>query len=278
LCEHCSPQLHTDGYPLLSLGPWASEKLHYLDYYAALFTQGMKNQWETTAYIDLFAGPGLCMLGNGVSHVVEGSPLVALRQRTPFTHYVFVDTDKGHAQALDSRSRGLAPNSAKLVRVGDCNDASVLADILAFIPAEALCLAFIDPFSWKIHFDTVSALTRSRRVDILLVFQLGGIKRAVEARPASLNRFFGDEGAWQTVYRSALPRRDTRAMLDYYRRRLSTLGYLKENYPSEVAVVNTKNVPIYYLVHATRHPRGQDFWRKAIQRTADGKRKLPGIW
>jgi three-Cys-motif partner protein len=278
MCKYCSPELHGDGQSLLNLGQWAENKLYYLDYYASLFTSGMK-QWKETAYIDLFAGPGLCSLRTDTSRpkVVDGSPMVALSQKYPFTHYVFVDSDTSHVSALKLRSRAVAPNSHKRILCGDCNDAAVLTEIVQFIPSQALCLAFIDPFNWNIDFDTVRTLATSRRLDIILVFQLGGIKRAVEYNPASLSQFFGDGGKWHDICTSTPPAGRTRALLDYYKQRLSTLGYLGQNYPSEVPVVNTKNVPLYYMVFATKHPRGQDFWQKSIQRTASGARKLPGF-
>lgn len=277
MCKYCASTLHSDGQPLLSLGKWAANKLYYLGYYASLFTTGMKGRWRETTYLDLFAGPGLCSLRTDTSTVVSGSPLIALSQNNPFTHYVFVDSDRSHVSALSARSQGLATASLKLIRCGDCNDAKILAEIVHFIPANGLCLAFIDPFAWEINFETMRTLTASRRIDIILVFQVGGMKRAIESSPVSLNQFFGDRGEWSTVYASVSPRQRTRALLDYYRRRLSTLGYLGQNYPSEVPVVNTKNVPLYYMVFATKHPRGQDFWQKAIQRTAAGARKFPGF-
>jgi three-Cys-motif partner protein len=203
--------------------------------------------------------------------------MVALSQKYPFTHYIFVDSDINHVSALELRSRGVAPNSLKRILRGDCNDSTVLKEIVQFIPSQALCLAFIDPFNWNIDFDTVRTLATSRRLDIILVFQLGGMKRAMQYNPASLSRFFGDDGKWHEVYTSTPPHSRTSVLLEYYKQRLSTLGYLGQNYPSEVPVVNTKNVLLYYMVFATKHPRGQDFWRKSIQRTANGARKFPGF-
>jgi len=190
---------------------------------------------------------------------------------------VFVDSDLSHISALEARSQGLAVDSKKLIRCADCNNSELLADILEFIPTQALCLAFIDPFNWNISFSTLQGLTASRRMDLILVFQLGSMKRAMQYSPSSLTEFFGDAGRWIEVYESTSPQKLTRTMLDYLKERLSTLGYLGASFPSEVPVVNTKNVPLYYLVFASKHPRGQDFWQKAIQRTASGARKLPGF-
>lgn len=277
MCDYCNTKLHSDGQPLLSVGPWAENKLHYLNYYTSLFTSSMKKRWGETAYIDLFSGPGLCSIRTNANKVIEGSPLIALSQKTAFSHYVFVDSDENHIEALDRRIPEFAPASHKLTLHGDCNDPVVLEKITQFVPENALCLAFIDPFKWDIVFDTIQTLTTSRRVDIILTFQTGGMQRGAGYGPVSLNRFFGDDGKWNEIYNTALKGRKIRALLDYYMQRLSTLDYLQQNYPSEVAVVNSKNRPIYYMVFASKHPRGQDFWQKAIQRTATGARKLPGF-
>lgn len=277
MCDQCAAQLHEDGYPLLSLGPWARHKLYYLEYYLSLFTVGMKNKWAQRAYIDIFAGPGLCLMRDSADGVIDGSPLIALKQKVPFTHHVFVDTDPRHTKALEARSKGLAVNSKKCFLQGDCNDSIVLHTILDCVPQVALSLLFIDPFIWNIHFNSLKLLTSARKTDLIVTFQVGGMKRAVQYEPKSLDSFFGDHGEWSDIYRTAGPNGGTRALLDYYKKRLSTLGYLEEHYPSEVPVFNTKHVPLYYLVFASKAPRGQQFWNEAVKKTAEGQRRLPGL-
>ena len=277
MCIFCSTKLHPDGQAILSIGPWAENKLHYLNYYASLFTSGMKKHWGETAFIDLFSGPGLCALRTNQVKVIKGSPLIALSQKTAFSRYVFVDSDESHIAALEKRMRELAPQSKKLLLRGDCNDPEILDKIMQFIPENALCLAFIDPFKCDIAFNTIQTLTTSRRVDIILTFQIGGMQRGAGYSPVSLNRFFGDKGKWHEIYTTTSKGRKIRALLDYYRQRLSTLDYLDQNYPSEVAIVNSKNRTIYYMVFASKHPLGQDFWQKSILRTAGGARKFPGF-
>lgn len=277
MCDKCFAQPHSDELPLLKFHPWTPEKLHYLDRYASLLTQGMKNKWPERAYLDLFAGPGLGLLKSKLSKVIDGSPLAALKQPEPFTHYVFVDSDKSHISSLEKRAESLAPSSKKMFIYGNCNDSAVLAQIKQFVPTNALSLAFIDPFTWDIAFDTVCALTERRNVDIILICMVGPMKRAAQYSPASLDRFFGDDGEWNSLYMATRPRERTRVLLDHYANRLKTIGYLGEAYPFEVVVKNTKNVPLYYLVFASRNPRGQDFWKKTIQRTATGMRRMPGL-
>lgn len=277
MCKSCTANPHNDGHPLLELGPWSRKKLFHLEYYAKLFSTGMKFIWKERAYIDLFAGPGLYLVRTRPPQVVDGSPLRALKQDDPFSHYVFVDSDPTHTRALEQRIVGLAEGSSKRVLPGNCNDPAVLSEILRFVPRRALCLTFIDPFAFNIEFNTLRELTKARRTDIILVFQTGGLKRAVDSGTASVDGFFGDRGQWRSVYESALPSSRTRALLDYYRGQLSQLGYLRDYYPSEVPVTNTRSVPLYHLVFASKHRRGKDFWNKSIQQTEDGMRRMAGF-
>lgn len=126
-------------------------------------------------------------------------------------------------------------------------------------------------------FETLQQLVTQRRSDILLVFQIGGMKRALEYRPESINRFFGDRGEWYGKYRSAGRRGVTRALFDYYKERLPSVGYLGNLSPNEAIVRMTNNVPLYYLVLASKSRRAVEFWRECIRRTATGERRLPGL-
>ncbi|MBI4312501.1 MAG: three-Cys-motif partner protein TcmP [Chloroflexi bacterium] len=270
MCEHCATQLHDDGHPILELGEWSPNKLFYLGQYSDIFTTGMSRRWPHRAYIDLFAGPGLNSV-RGTGEIKDGSPLVALKQRTAFTHYVFVDSDAGHVSALEARSRNLAPNSDKKVIYGDCNSPVVLSQIRTAVPDTALCLTFVDPFAFDIRFATLRALAEALKTDLIVVVHIGNMKRALDYQPKSLDDFFGNGGEWYQTVQKAGKRGATRALLDYYKDRLASLGYLRDKHQSETLV---KGVPRYYMMFATRHPRGLDFWRKATRRTMGGQGRL----
>lgn len=237
----------------------------------------MKRRWARRVYLDLFAGPGLCITRSQPKEVVDGSPIVALKLKDPFTHYIFVDSDSSHIRALQERTKGLAPTSTKHIIYGDCNSDSIINEVLERIPDRSLGLTFVDPFALNIDFRTLQVLVTARRMDILLVFQIAGMKRALQSRTERLNRFFGDQGQWYEVYRSSPPSRLTRSLLDYYKTRLSTLEFIEDYSPSEVAITNRRSLPLYYLVLASKHPRGKDFWQKSIQQSASGLRRLPGF-
>ena len=205
-----------------------------------------------------------------------GPPLVTLNQHYPFSHYVFVDADESHVAALKARSQAFALGSEKITLRGDCNDPQILRAVLKGTPSNALCLTFVDPFRFNIKFETIRALADARRTDFIIVFQMGGLKRALESGSPAIDSLFGDDGAWYKIYKES-PRNFTRPLLDYYESRLSTLGYLEDFYPTEIPVRGPNNVLLYYLIFASKHPRGKDFWQKAIRKAEPGKPKLPGF-
>ena len=92
----------SDGLPAINIGLWAKDKPFYLNRICDIFNTGMKNKWSTRAYIDLFSGPGSCVVAN-TNEEIPGSPLVALRCSTPFTHYFFNDLRPELVGALENR-------------------------------------------------------------------------------------------------------------------------------------------------------------------------------
>src|SRR5687767_9534012 len=79
-------------------GEWAKEKLHYLRAYMSIFNGGMKNRWPRRGYIDLMAGPGLCMIPESGDEF-PGSPLLALQSQPAFSEVVLVELDDDYGNA-----------------------------------------------------------------------------------------------------------------------------------------------------------------------------------
>jgi three-Cys-motif partner protein len=74
-------------------------------------------------------------------------------------------------------------------------------------------------------------------------------------------------GRWEAV---------GRPIVEALQEQLRSLGYVDVgNLGSEVEIRNTKKVPLYYLVFASKHATGHEFWRKAIAIHPDGQRHLP---
>ncbi len=141
----------TDGLPLRDSGSWIQEKHRSLVYFAKMFSTGMKptehkTGWANRVYLELFSGPGKCLVRE-TGEETAGSPLQVIDHE--FTRFIFVDIDTSAAKALKKQapapwSSGLPgiPTPIKLkfgtVTVPKRSTKWVL-------PAGALTLAFIDP-------------------------------------------------------------------------------------------------------------------------------------
>lgn len=256
-----------DGLPARQVGPWVDRKSYYVDYYADMFATGMK-KWPRRSYVELFAGTGISW-DYGHHTETTGSALRALRRA--FTEYVYVDIDVVATAALAERVARvtLRPDQRHpTILTADCNDA---------IPAirEAIdgtiCLAFIDPTNWQVRFESVAELVRDRRVDLLVTFHHGAMRRVRDV--AALSAFF-DTDEWRRLVR--LPRPEVSgALVGLYNSQLGKLGYL-DTHSYVVPVRNRKNVVMYDLVVFTRDPRGVDFWKKTLSAPDEAGQR--GFW
>ena len=262
--------LDSDGNHVMVAGSWATDKLYYIERFCDIFNSGMKDMWSTRAYIDLFAGPGRCVVED-TREDFDGSPLVALKCKVPFTHFFFNDINDVAIYALKNRAASFTAMNIVYYNE-DCND--VVSDLLKDLPAFSLHFCFIDPTNWQIRFDSIRQLTEGRRMDLAITFHVGAIKRCADDAPEELDDFFGDS-AWRREYHAALQagrREGSRVLLDAYETRLGKLGYRETH--DLVLVRGPRNVPLYYLVFASKHPRGRDFWDKISLRSPTGQCRL----
>lgn len=271
------PRTGSDGLPVRKSGRWAREKLHFAGRYMGIFNAGMQRQWRERAYVDLMAGPGRCVDQQGE---FDGSTLLAVRCQPGFTHLVAVERHAGLAQALRTRLHEVRPRQAEVI-VGDCNDAVVVARVRASIP-RTLTFVFVDLLGMEVSFDTLADLTHERRMDLLFTYQESDLtrnaRRAMDgADGPRWDRFFGTPD-WRNVIRSVErglhPHRTVKhALMDFYARRLGTIGYQHVEVLAE-PVRNDRRAPLYRPVFASKHGRGSDFWRKISAQPPDAQPHL----
>ncbi len=256
------PRAASDGLPIRESGSWIGIKHKLLTYYADIFSSGMKRIWKNRIYLELFSGPGRCLIRTTGEEEL-GSPLRVIGQE--FTKFIFTEISVPAAEALAARI-GSFPNAAIVeIWCGDCAD---MVEQLV-IPPNALTFAFIDPTGIDhIPFSLIEALHRKApRCDLLINIQHGmGIKLNLHQytpdanEQSALTRFLGNE-SWKP-----LPRHNAqeffRGVLEIYKQQLNQLGFRFVG--NEVLIRSDKrNLPLYLLLYASQHPRGEDFWKKA---------------
>ena len=266
-----------DGRVIRDSGKWAEEKLYYLGRYLKIMSVGMSKKWAGKLYyVDLFAGPGRCQIRE-TRKEIDGSPLIALLGFN-FDKYFFFEANPACHQALDERVMARAPQKYETVKIiqGDCN---TMLDKAA-LPTDGLGLAFIDPTGIsQLSFETVSKLANNRQIDLIINFPEGmGIRMNLhqysQKEKTALDRFMGS-ARWQQRYQKSPKTFDQvcREIAQEYLENLRSLGYLAVD-SDRIPVRTNQNVLLYYLLFASKHPRGNDFWRKIKRVNPHGQKEL----
>lgn len=256
-----------DGLPARIVRDWTKEKLHYFKRFIGIFTPAMRKTWPERAYIDLFAGPGKCILA-GSKEEIDGSPLIALKVEYPFTKYIFVEKDAVLADALRNRVGRLNLKITPTYLVGDCN--SMIGEIKRNVPRNALSFAFVDPTGLQIAWDSVVRLVAGRKVDILFTFMYHqGLKRNIEnsldVADSAVDRFLPPGFDWRDYHFKCQKKvRETAlAMLRHYVESLNRLGYKRISIEHDlIPVSNLRGRYLYFLLFASKHDLGIKFWRE----------------
>lgn len=269
--------LGSDGLPIRESGIWAKEKLHYLEHYLNIFFIGMRKKWPGKLYyVDLFSGPGRCHIRE-TNEEIDGSSLIALRFN--FAKYFFFEKDPDCYKALDARIKARVPEKEKNIVLvqGDCNN-----EIENIRPptSPALGLAFIDPTGIsQISYETIRKLTQNRKVDLLINFPEGmGIRMNLHQytgkETSALNTFIGTN-RWQGRFQKTITSfpQACREIADEYLENLRSLGYQIVD-GSQIPVMTNQNHLLYYLLFATKDPKGNEFWKKIGVINPHGQRKL----
>jgi three-Cys-motif partner protein len=267
-------QLGSDGLVARDSGLWAAEKLYYLDHYLDIFSVGMNKKWAGKLYyVDLFAGPGICRI-RGTNEEIDGSPLIALKFN--FAKYIFIESDTKCCRALAERVKARAPEKDVEIIQGNCNDEIEKINL----PSSSLGLAFIDPTGVSpLAFETIRKLAHDRKIDLILNFPEGmgilmNLHQYTQSERNALNRFMGS-ARWQEDYRKTPTTFNEicKGIAKEYLANLKSLGYLAVD-GDRIPVKTDRNSLLYYLLFASKHPRGNDFWRKIKLIDPHGQRHL----
>ncbi len=267
----------SDGLPVLEVADHAKEKEFAIERIVGIFNAGMQRKWSRRYYIDLFAGPGVCHI-RGTTTEIDGSPMLAAKSKAKFTDYFLADKNSETLDALEQRITKLAlPDQTRVHYYNDDADAVVEKILGDLPPAESsLGLAVLDPWGWDFSFDAIANLSHERRLDLVVNFPIGYIKRNWEKELPQLDRFMNGAGykrRFQDAMRRQSPgERPARVLLDSYSDELKNIGYssIRDN----VVVDNSRHLTLYCLIFASKHERGVDFWDKVTNRQQSGQFRM----
>ena len=267
----------SDGLPVLEVADHAKEKEFAIERIVGIFNAGMQNKWNRRYYIDPFAGPGICHI-KGTATEIDGSPMLAAKSQAKFTDYFLADKSAESLGALQQRIDKLAlPEQTSVRYYNDAADAAVAKIINDLPPAKSsLGLAVLDPWGWDFAFDAITKLSEGRRLDLVINFPIGYIKRNWGQELPRLDKFMNGT-SYKRPFQAAMRRQSpgekpARVLLDSYRDELENIGY--SYIRDHVRVDNSRHTTLYCLIFASKHERGADFWDKVTLRKESGQFRM----
>jgi three-Cys-motif partner protein len=277
--ELCKLVEKSDGLLRREVGPWTERKLYFWNRYIDITTSSMvgKRAWAAgLVYVDLFAGPAICEIKNSHRRI-PGSVLIAANAPKPFSKIIACELDPTMADACEQRLKQSSTESMFKVLQGDCN--KLISRVIEEIPDRALTLAFIDPEGLDAQFDTISALTTNRRVDLVVLFaDAYDIVRNVELYmndpKSKLDLTLGPESRWRDLWKALGNQNgtNTREMFAkiYMNQLHRHLGYDQ----FDQHVIKSDHGPLYRLIYASKSPTGLNFWDTATAKDEKGQMDL----
>jgi len=285
--ESNCPVLGSDGLPVQCVGAWAEYKYFFLEAYLNASCEARRKFVDkgNAVFIDLFAGPGRCMIKKEKREILNGGMRALQRNEAPFNELFFLDISNTNTEALLKRVDN-KPNCH--VMYGDSNKlVAKLANSL-LQKYYRYHLAFIDPFGPdNLKFNTLKELARLGRMDMLIHFPIGAIKRNLPNWKKKTNTILDDflgTDTWRNKIGGAPANRIFKILIDIFKEQLKTIGYPEKGLKlvsSEkdiymglptVSVKNTKDVDLYVLILASKHQLAQKIWTSIIKMDPSGQK------
>lgn len=263
---------------------WTRNKLEILSGYLPSFTQAVSGKSSECIYLDLMAGqPKNVERHTGAEF--DGSPVVAMRTRPPFSRLRFGEVNPARAAELDAYLREQFPRDSRYrVIRGDCNITidEILVDLadVAWAPV----FAFVDQQAAEVHWETIEKLAAFRqnkqgwKAEIWILMSPTMILKGVRGQGGipyepfrrRVDRLYGT-GDWRIIQnafdkRLIVAREYRRQMVNLMRWRLQhDLGYAVSH---RIPMQMHNKVEIYDMVFATDHTAGDRIMRHLYSQAA----------
>lgn len=234
------------------------KKLTFLEKYLQKYTEKVREDgFENCYYVDAFAGTGKNYIEE-TDEVIDGSVLVALRTRPPFTHYRFIELDEIYIRGLRKNVTKFGKNlDADIETIhGDCNWC-VPNEVLAKISATP-AFFFLDPFAVEgLYWETVESIGDKENCTVLINFSIMGVTRFSQKKETrkQIDKYYGTP-KWREIARNRRLGKlqvyqARKQFLNLYEKQLeSKFGHVQTLFP---VVHNGKY--LYYLTLASNEER-----------------------
>ena len=279
--------LGEDGLLVQCVGAWVEDKYFFLESYLNASCEARRKFTDrnNAVFIDLFAGPGKCVIRGEKKEIFSGGIRALQRDEAPFNELFFFDISKKNAEALLKRLNNKA--HCHVIR-GDSNILVLNLVSKLLKKPYRYHFAFIDPFGPdNLKFNTLKELARLDRMDMLIHFPIGAIKRNLPSwkkkKITILDEFLGTD-IWRSKIEGIPGNQIFKILIDVFKEQLKTIGYPEKGLKlvsSEkdiyaglptVSVRNTKDVDLYVLILASKHPLAQKIWTSIIKISPSGQK------
>lgn len=260
-----------DGLPVRESGVYIDQKHDLLSYYSSMFAMGMRNKWQERVYMEVYAGPGRCLVRE-TEQEQPGSPLKVLD--LDFTRFIFIEINTSNARALEQRVK----DHPKAAQIEIWNGDNMEALDRIGITKGSLTFTFVDP-TGLVEMDLLKKIrAKTPNGDLLINFMESmGIGmnlhqyKESSGQDCKLTRFLGTD-SWKSLLTSS-PSEQRKGIRDLFKTGLKNLGYLVSDQECPVTLKRSSKRVLYRLLFATGHQRGLRFWEKALD-GADPNRQL----
>ncbi len=281
--------LGSDNLPVQCVGSWAEDKYFFLEKYlnASCEARRMFSDKGNAVFIDLFSGPGKCIIKHTQKEIDSGGMRALQREKAPFNEYYYFDISKTDKEALEKRTTG---KTGVYIEEGDSN--ILINKLVSFLLKKPYRyhFAFVDPFGPDgLKFETLRSLAKLSRMDMLIHFPIGAIKRNlknwIKSKDTILDNFLGTE-IWRQELKNTSQGTIFRILIDIFKKQLESVGYPEEGLKMAasgnniysglpaVSIKNTKEVDLYVLILASKHKLAQKIWNSVIKASPDGQKNL----
>ena len=227
-------------------------------------------------YFDCFAGRGRYDRGE------QGSPLIALdtacsvkRQISYLGEIkcVFIEKNTNNFENLENEiDEEIEKNPQKYAWLKDhiylrndefCNVAS---EILNSVGSDlAPSFFFIDPFGFAVPFEIIKRILSIERTEVFITFMIRDVNRFLGSSThiISIEELYGVDNVRDILQSEYSDLTQEQALLKLYRDRLHEGANVKYTLPFKVNA-DARLQTIYYLIHATNHPKGCELMKEIM--------------
>jgi len=254
-------------------GYWTGLKLILVRYYMPGYLNILAPR-RRIAYVDLFAGPGLNLIGRGNTLIpIPGSPLlpwVMTGTVHQFDSIILNEFKSEYVEALKIRVGHYNTSNRIFIHEGDAN--VFVSELPIVLDKRRIqhCLVFIDPEGLDFKFKSLEKLIYNTKCDVIINFPSAGLIRNLvqpdAATEVTIRDFLG------LSLEDSLPQSESEAIA-LYRSKLKSLG---KDVSTEIMISSGEGPFHYHLIPAVRRTSSGSPWFRILQEAKNNIEKFKG--